>query len=55
MPTLPRASKMYSRRKRRFWQFGVFFPDLSNAFDEVWKVGLLVKLLRTGVRHKMYM
>ena len=31
----------------------VFF-DLSNAFDTVWKEGLLVKLLRTGVRHKMY-
>ena len=27
----------------------VFF-DLSNAFDKVWKEGLLVKLLRTGVR-----
>ena len=32
----------------------VFF-DLSNAFDKVWKEGLLVKLLRTGVRLKMYM
>ena len=32
----------------------VFF-DLSNAFDKVWKEGLLVKLLRTGVRSKMYM
>ena len=32
----------------------VFF-DLSNAFDKVWKEGLLVKLLRTGVRCKMYM
>ena len=32
----------------------VFF-DLSYAFDEVWKEGLLVKLLRTGVRCKMYM
>ena len=31
----------------------VFF-DLSNAFDKVWKEGLLVKLLRTGVRCKMY-
>ena len=31
----------------------VFF-DLSNAFDKVWKEGLLVKLLRTGVRHKMW-
>ena len=29
--------------------------DLSNAFDKVWKEGLLVKLLRTGVRSKMYM
>ena len=28
--------------------------DLSNTFDKVWKEGLLVKLLRTGVRHKMY-
>ena len=32
----------------------VFF-DLSNAFDKVWKEGLLVKLLRTGVQSKMYM
>ena len=32
----------------------VFF-DLSNAFDKVWKEGLLVKLLRTGVRSKMCM
>ena len=32
----------------------VFF-DLSNAFDKVWKEGLPVKLLRTGVRCKMYM
>ena len=32
----------------------VFF-DLSNAFDKVWKEGLLVQLLRTGVRCKMYM
>ena len=32
----------------------VFF-DLSNAFDKVWKEGLLVKLLRTGARCKMYM
>ena len=32
----------------------VFF-DLSNAFDKVWKEGLLVKLLRTGVRSQMYM
>ena len=32
----------------------VFF-DLSNAFDKVWKEGLLVKLLRNGVRCKMYM
>ena len=32
----------------------VFF-DLSDAFDKVWKERLLVKLLRTGVRHKMYM
>ena len=32
----------------------VFF-DLSNAFDKVWKEGLLVKLLWTGVRSKMYM
>ena len=32
----------------------VFF-DLSNAFDKVWKEGLLVKLLRIGVRYKMYM
>ena len=32
----------------------VFF-DLSNAFDKVWKEGLLVKLLRTGMRCKMYM
>ena len=32
----------------------VFF-GLSNAFDKVCKEGLLVKLLRTGVRHKMYM
>ena len=32
----------------------VFF-DLSNAFDKVWKEGLLVNLLRTGVRCKMYM
>ena len=29
--------------------------DLSNAFDKVWKEELLVKLLRTGVRHKVYM
>ena len=27
----------------------VFF-DLSNAFDKVWKEGLLIKLFRTGVR-----
>ena len=32
----------------------VFF-DLSNAFDKVWREGLLVKLLRTGVRSKMFM
>ena len=32
----------------------VFF-DLSNAFDKVWKEGILVKLLRTGVCCKMYM
>ena len=32
----------------------VFF-NLSNAFDKVWKEGLFVKLLRTGVRSKMYM
>ena len=32
----------------------VFF-DLSNAFDKVWKERLLVKLLRTSVRCKMYM
>ena len=32
----------------------VFF-DLSDAFDKVWKEGLLVKLLRTGVGCKMYM
>ena len=32
----------------------VFF-DLSNAFDEVWKEGLLVKILRTGMRHTMDM
>ena len=32
----------------------VFF-DLSNAFDKAWKEGLIVKLLRTGVRCKMYM
>ena len=32
----------------------VFF-DLLNAFDKVWKEGLLVKLLRIGVRCKMYM
>ena len=31
------------------------FFDLSNAFDKVWKEGLLVKLLRTGMRCKMYM
>ena len=31
----------------------VFF-DLSNAFDKVWKEGLLIKLLRTRVRCKMY-
>ena len=33
----------------------VVFFDLSNAFDKVWKEGLLVKLPRTGVRSKMYM
>ena len=33
---------------------GIFF-DLSNAFDKVWKEGLLVKLPRTGVRYKMHM
>ena len=27
------------------------FFRLSNAFDKVWKEGLLVKLQRTGVRH----
>ena len=32
----------------------VFF-NLSHAFDKVWKDGLLVKLLRTGVHCKMYM
>ena len=32
----------------------IFF-DLSNAFDKVWKERLLVKLLRTSVRCKMYM
>ena len=32
----------------------VYF-DLSNAFDKLWKEGLLVKLLRTGVRCKIYM
>ena len=32
----------------------VFF-GLSNPFDRVWKEGLLVKLLRTGVRCKMHM
>jgi hypothetical protein len=31
----------------------VFF-DLSRAFDKVWKEGLLLKLLQTGVRHKMW-
>ena len=31
----------------------VFF-NLSNVFDKVWEEGVLVKLLRTGVRHKMY-
>ena len=32
----------------------VFF-DLSNAFDKVWKEGLLVKLLRTGMHCNAYM
>ena len=32
----------------------IFF-DLSHAFDKVWKVGLLEKLLRTSVPCKMYM
>ena len=31
----------------------VFF-DLSEAFDKVWKEGLLLKLLRAGVHGKMY-
>ena len=31
----------------------VFF-DLSKAFDTVWKEGLLLKILKTGVRGKMY-
>ena len=31
----------------------VFFV-LSNAFDKVWKEGLLLKLLRAGVHGKMY-
>ena len=52
MPTLPRTSKMHSRRKKKI--LAVFF-DLSNAFDKVWKEGLFVKLLRTDVCHKMYM
>lgn len=32
----------------------VFF-DLSRAFDKVWKEGLILKLLRAGVRSKMHM
>ena len=32
----------------------IFF-DISDAFDKVWKEGFLVKLVRTGVRYKMYM
>ena len=31
----------------------VFF-DLSKAFDKVWRDGLLLKLLQTGVRGKMF-
>ena len=29
--------------------------DPSNAFDKIWKEGLLVKFRRIGLRHKMYM
>ena len=32
----------------------VFF-DLSRAFDKVWKEGLILKLLQTGVRKNMHM
>lgn len=32
----------------------VFF-DLSRAFDKVWREGLMLKLLRAGVRNNMYM
>ena len=32
----------------------VFF-DLSRAFDKVWKEGLILKLLRAGIRDSMYM
>ena len=30
------------------------FVDLSSAFDEVWKRGLLYKLLKLGVKNRMY-
>ena len=49
MPTSPRTSKIQEKKI-----LAVFF-DLSKAFDKVWKEGFLVKLLRTGVRCKMYM
>ena len=52
MPALVGTSKMHSRKKKKF--LAVFF-DLSNAFEKVWKEGLLSKLLRVDARYKMYM
>ena len=49
---MSRTSKMHSRRKRRFWQFSpIFQTHLTRSAQR----GLLVKLLRACVRHKMHM
>ena len=42
---------LFQEKKR---VMAIFF-DLSNAFDKVWREGLLVKLLRTGVCRNIYM
>ena len=51
LPTSPRTSKMHSRRKRRFWQSSSIFQMHLTRSE---KRDFLVKLLRAGVRHKMY-